>query len=209
MKLASQCGIHIPELRIVTIEDRDIFLCRRFDREKSAAGSEGWLRRGFISGLSLMQWDERDRLRWDYSAISDTMRRYTSIDDIHEFYRRMVFNILVRNTDDHPRNHGFLSGNHGIALSPAYDIVPSPAHPGVGTDFRLAMAMGKNGREANLANALSRVERFGLLQKEAQGIMNQLRETVAAWRYVFEECGVTGREIELLAPSLDREMIME
>lgn len=200
MTLAGQCGIRIPELRLVTVGDNDIFLCRRFDREKSG---DGWCRRGFVSGLSLMQWDERDRVRWDYAAMADTMRRYTTADDIQEFYRRMVLNILVRNSDDHPRNHGFLLGTEGIALSPAYDIVPSPAHPGVGTGFRLAMTTGDAGREATLANALSRVKRFGLLAERAKAIINQLRETVAAWRDVFEEYGVSGREIDLLAPSFD------
>ena len=198
MSLAGQCGIRIPEVRIVSICDKDIFLCRRFDREKT---KDGWLRRGFLSGLSLMQWDEGDRIRWDYTAMADNMRRYMPADNIQEFYRRMIFNILARNTDDHPRNHGFLMDNGKISLSPAYDIIPSLAHPGVGTDFRLAMSVGENGREATLTNALSRAERFGLLKKEAQATIDQIIETVRTWLDVFEECGVSGHDIDLLAPS--------
>ena len=198
MTLAGQCGIKIPEIRIVTVGDKDIFLCRRFDREKF---EDGWLRHGFISGLSLMQWDERDRTIWDYPDIADTMRRHTTVEEIHEFYRRMIFNILVRNTDDHPRNHGFLMNKEKITLSPAYDIVPAPTYPGVGTDFRLAIAVGENGREATIENALSRAGRFGLTNKQALTAIEQVRETVLTWCRVFHECGVSGREIEILKPS--------
>ena len=202
MALAGQCEIRIPEMRIVTIGDKNIFLSRRFDREKA---EDGWLRHGFVSGLSLMQWDERDRVRWDYAAIADTMRRYMAVDDIYELYRRMIFNIFVRNTDDHPRNHGFLVDNETkMVLSPAYDIVPSPAHPGVGTDFRLAMAVGESGREATLENAMSRAERFGLTRAEAHAAIEQISKTVRAWREIFEECGVSGRDIDFLAPSFAR-----
>ena len=198
MTLASRCGIRIPEVRVVTVGEKDIFLSRRFDRKKA---ENGWLRQAFISGLSLMQWDERDRLRWDYATLADTMRRHTAVADIRELYRRMLFNIMVRNTDDHPRNHGFLADNERITLSPAYDIVPSATRPGVGTGFRLAMAIGENGREATLANALSRAERFGLRKEEAKAAIEQLREVARSWREVFAECGVSGREIDLLAPS--------
>lgn len=202
MTLAGRCGIDIPEVRLVTVGDRDVFLCRRFDREKLGAG---WQRCGFISSLSLMQWDEGDRLRWDYVVIADTMRRQMPVADIHALYRRMIFNILVRNTDDHPRNHGFLWRDQvRMALSPAYDIVPSPASPGVSTDFRLAMAVGDNGREATLNNALSRAGRFALGQEEAQMTIEQILATVRAWREVFEDCGVSGREIDLLAYAIGR-----
>ena len=103
MTLAGRCGIRIPEVRVVTIGEKDVFFVRRFDREK---GKSGWLRHGFLSALSLMQWDELDRLRWDYAAMADIMRRYMAATDIEELFRRMVFNILVRNTDDHPETMG-------------------------------------------------------------------------------------------------------
>ena len=199
--LADRCGIRIPEVRVVTVAGRDIFLCRRFDRKKS---SDGWLRRGFVSALSLLQWDEKDRLRWDYPAMADTMRRYAAVADLKELYQRMIFNILVRNTDDHPRNHGFLVDKTKLALSPAYDIVPSPTRPGVGTDFRLAMSIGDHGREATLDNALSRTERFGLIKEEAREIIERTEKVVRTWREIFHEQGVSERDINLLSPSFGR-----
>jgi serine/threonine-protein kinase HipA len=198
MTLAGRCGIRIPEVRIVTVGEKDIFLSRRFDREKVETG---WLRRGFVSGLSLMQWDEMERMRWDYAAMADTMRRYMTSDAVLELYRRMVFNILVRNTDDHPRNHGFLIDGAEMTFSPAYDIVPSPALPGIGTEFRLAMSIGEHGREASINNVLSRAARFGLSAGDARIIVEELLETTRSWREHFYQCGVSERDIYLLAPS--------
>lgn len=201
LSLAGLCGIQIPEIRIITVGNKKIFFSRRFDREKKESG---WARSGFISSLSLMQWDEIDRLRWDYTAVADTMRRYTAVADIHELYRRLIFNILVRNTDDHPRNNGFLVRKDGeLSLSPAYDIVPSLTQPGVNTDFRLAMTAGDHGRDATLENALSRTEHFGLAREEARTAIEHITKTARRWRHIFEECGVSGREIDILTPSME------
>lgn len=198
MTLAGLCGIRIPEVRIVTVGEKDIFLSRRFDREKVETG---WLRRGFVSGLSLLQWDEMERMRWDYAAMADTMRRYMTSDAVLELYRRMVFNILVRNTDDHPRNHGFLIDGAEMTISPAYDIVPSPALPGIGTEFRLAMSIGEHGREASITNVLSRAARFDLSAGDARIIVEELLETTRSWREHFTECGVSDQQVDLLIPS--------
>ena len=198
MELARRCCITVPELRLVSVGENDIFLSRRFDREK---GRAGWLRRGFLSALSFMQWDEGDRQLWDYAAIADLMRRHMTAEDIQELFRRMVFNMLVRNTDDHPRNHGFVLDEGKMSLSPAYDIVPTPAQFGVGTGFRLAMSVGEQGREATLENALSRSARYGLSKEDARAIVQQLVEIVSGWREHFEECGVSRRQVEFLAPS--------
>ena len=205
MELARRCGITVPELRLASVGENDIFLSRRFDREK---GRAGWLKRGFLSALSFMQWDEHDRYLWDYAAIADVMRRYMTAEDIHELYRRMVFNVLVGNTDNHPRNHGFLVDDGKMFLSPAYDIVPTPARIGAGTGFGLAMSVGERGRDATLENALSRSPRYGLSKEDALTIVQQLVEIVSGWREHFKECGVSRRHVEFLAPSFaicDRE----
>jgi serine/threonine-protein kinase HipA len=201
MTLAGKCGIRVPVLGLQSPGGKDVLLVRRFDREKR---EDGWVRKGFLSSLSLMQWDETDRLSWDYVTIADTMRRHTSVNDIQELFRRMVFNILVRNTDDHPRNHGFLFDASGVALSPAYDIVPSLIQPGVGTTFSLAMSVGVAGREASLENALSRAVRFGLSNEEAQAVVEELVETVRGWRNHFASVGCPDFETRALEPSFAR-----
>ena len=198
MTLAGMCGIRVPEMRLQKVAGKEVLLVRRFDREKAG---EGWTRRGFISSLSLMQWDERDRLGWDYAAIADTMRRHTPVGDIKELFRRMVFNILARNTDDHPRNHGFLFDDAGMRLSPVYDIVPTIARPGVGTDFFLAMNVGDRGREASLGNASGRATRFGLTDGEAGFVVKEMVETMREWRNHFASVGCPDAEIRALGPS--------
>lgn len=201
MSLARTCGIPIPEIHRADVGGRDIFLIRRFDRHPHP---DGWSRTGFISALSLMQWDESDRLLWDYPSVADVMRKYCPVEDIHQLFRRMVFNILVRNTDDHPRNHGFITSDHRLSLSPAYDIVPALAHPGIGQEFNLAMGVGDFGRSATLKNALSRAGRFGLSQGDAQAIILDLQEKVSTWPEVFQTCGVSENDIQRIAPSFGR-----
>jgi serine/threonine-protein kinase HipA len=199
MKLAQQCGISVPELRLAEAGGKDIYLIRRFDRQRK---HDGWLRHGFLSGLSLMEWDVRDRLLWEYPGLAARMRQHMRADDLAELYRRMVFNIMVRNTDDHPRNHGFLVRGQKIGLSPAYDIVPTLTQAGVGTEFRLAMSLGDEGREATLDNALSRSAQFGLSEREARHVIDGMLATCRDWRSLFHEAGVSPRDMDIVAPSI-------
>ncbi|MCB2181250.1 MAG: type II toxin-antitoxin system HipA family toxin [Desulfobulbaceae bacterium] len=198
MKLAEKCEINIPEIRLVQVGGKDVFLSRRFDRGKTG---KRWKRKGFISSLSFMQWDESDRLQWDYSAIAANMRRYMEPAYIQEFFRRMVFNILVRNTDDHPRNHGMLIDGDKMYLSPAYDIVPSITRKGIGTSFRLAMSVGSQGREANIENALSQSASFGFPAEDAADVVEKMITAINNWQELYRESGVSERDLEVIAPS--------
>ena len=198
MTLAKICGIRIPELRLESIGKHKVLMVRRFDRERIG---ESWLRSGFLSSLSLMHWDEADRLTWSYGKIAETMRRFVSVKDLHELFQRMVFNILVRNTDDHPRNHGFIFDDKNIQLSPAYDIVPGLTKPGLGTTFFLAMSVGEYGREATLSNALTQAFRFGLTEDNAIEIIKELVKSVREWKDIFVSAGCTDFEIKSLEAS--------
>lgn len=195
LTLAARCGIRIPECRLIDMGGKDVLLVKRFDREKTEGG---YLRHGFLSALSLMEWDERDRLLWSYPALADRMRGVVPFQPEHlsELFRRMLFNILCRNTDDHPRNHGFLWGEKGIALSPAYDIVPTPTRPGVSTEFFLSMSIGENGREASLANAMTLHARFGLTREAAVRIINEVKACTGNWEPHFSRCGVSATDME-------------
>jgi serine/threonine-protein kinase HipA len=201
LTLARKCGIRTSGLCLQSAGGKDILLIRRFDREWR---EDGWVRKGFLSALSLMQWDETDRVSWSYGALADTMRRHTPVEDLHELFHRMVFHILVRNTDDHPRNHGFLFDDSGLRLSPAYDILPSVTQPGVGTTFSLAMSVGSRGREATLQNALSQADRFGLSTVKARAMVEDLVSTVRGWPDHYRSAGCPDDEIRALAPSFER-----
>jgi len=200
LALAQTCGITVPATRLVQAGSKDVLLVRRFDRERAAAG---YLRFGFLSALSLMEWDEWDRPAWSYPALADRMRAtiLAQPEQLHELFRRMVFNVLCRNIDDHPRNHGFLWGKKGLALSPAFDIVPSPTLPGVGTEFSLSMALGERGREASLANALSMSPRFGLAKAEAERIVSEMRACAANWEEHYRGHVLSDEDIEAVRGS--------
>jgi serine/threonine-protein kinase HipA len=197
LALARACGITAPSTRLVQTGGRDVLLVKRFDREKAPGG---YLRFGFLSALSLMEWDEGDRPAWSYPALADRMRAtiLAQPDQMRELFRRMAFNVLCRNTDDHPRNHGFVWGEEGLALSPAYDIVPTPTRPGISTEFSLSMALGERGREASLINALSLSPRFGLTREDAEQVMANLQGCVAGWETHYRAHGVTDQDIEAI-----------
>ena len=201
MQIARQCGLNTPETRLESVGGRDVYLVRRFDRE---AVSGGWARRGYLSALSLAEWDERDRDQWSYRIIADRIRRYAVRPglDLHELFRRIAFNILVRNTDDHPRNHGFLLESGGLGLSPLFDVEPARARPGVGTDYFLAMSIGREGRVASLKNLCSAAPTFNLSHGEAADVVRQMQECVAStWREELERAGFDHSDMMLLAPS--------
>ena len=195
MALAKGCGITVPEMRLVDIGGRDVLLVKRFDREKT---EKGYLRFAFLSALSLMEWDERDRTVWNYPALADRMRAtiLAQPEQIRELFRRMVFNVLCRNTDDHPRNHAIVWGERGFALSPAYDIVPTPTRSGIGTDFLHSMSLGTKGREASLPNALSLSPRFGLTLHEAEDVVGDMKACVANWEEHYRTFAVSTVDIE-------------
>jgi serine/threonine-protein kinase HipA len=109
--------------------------------------------------------------------------------DLHELFRRMVFNILVTNDDDHLRNHGFLFDGTGWRLSPLYDVVPKPQ---VSLERRLVLGVGPAGRDATLENALAGAARFDLGAEDASTLVQEMRAKIAArWEQLFAEAGLS------------------
>lgn len=120
LSLAAKAGIRVPEWRIETIGDKPVILIRRFDRV-------GGQRIPFLSAMSML--GANDNEQHSYLEIADALRQYGAAtkDDLAQIWRRIVFNVLISNSDDHLRNHGFLYGSHvGWRLSPAYDLNPVP-----------------------------------------------------------------------------------
>ena len=125
LMLARECGLQAAESKVVTIGEHDAVLVKRFDREKTTAG----YRRGrMLSALTLLRSDEsyQDREKWSYVLLVEELRRISSQPraDAPELFRRMCFNALISNTDDHPRNHAVVAMNTDWKLSPAYDLTP-------------------------------------------------------------------------------------
>jgi serine/threonine-protein kinase HipA len=122
----------------------------------------------------------------------------------YELFKRMVFNILIDNTDDHEKNHALLRGADGFyALSPAFDVLP--AAQGLGYQ---QMRVGMQGNEASIDNALSEASAFGLSQSSARQTVADIATQVAQWKTVFQSMGVRDADIGVLAQYLDGEKLM-
>lgn len=191
LELARLCGVRVAESRIETIGGRDVLLVKRFDRERLEGG---YGRARMVSALTLLETDETPlgRNRWSYVILVETLRRISTQprQDAQELFRRMVFNALVSNIDDHPRNHAALAPGTGWRLSPAYDLTPTPL---ISQDRRdLAMACGAQGRLASAANLSSECRRFLMDPGEAAVVIGEMEQLVTAeWYRLARGCGVS------------------
>jgi serine/threonine-protein kinase HipA len=195
MTLAAMAGINVPPVRLEKVLGQDIYLVERFDRVPNEAG---YRRLPFISGLTILGAHESESSRQSYRRLAEQMRRFGSepAADAKELWRRMVFNILCNNNDDHLRNHGFLWDGRGWRLSPGYDIV---SFPQVGTERDLAIGVGQYGRRATLHNALSEVASFGLSRSEGVAIAQTMQQVVKTnWEPLCVQNGFSTLEIERL-----------
>lgn len=190
MTLASLSGINVPEMRIAEIATGDVLLVKRFDRKYM--GDSKFSRIGYMSALSLLGIDESERDKFSYARISDKMRTCASKpDDRIELYKRMVFNVLVRNIDDHPRNFGFLTGPDGISISPAFDLTPTVSNQGITTEAYQAMFVSSQSRLGTLENLQVSSERFGIDKSTAREIVDSMLASLTQWGDVFAQCGVS------------------
>jgi len=194
--LAKKCGINAAESRVVEVGGKDVLLVHRFDRFKSG---KGYARARMISGLTLLQADETERNRWSYISLAEEIRRVVAnpSKDAPELFRRICFNALISNIDDHPRNHAVTAKEREWNLSPAYDLTPSPV---IGQERRdLAMTCGDKGRFACASNILSQHTRFLLGPVDAQTIVHNMRQQVLAnWYDVVRAEGVSEKDAEAI-----------
>lgn len=200
--LARECGLQTAESKVVTIGEHDAVLVKRFDREHTKAG----YRRGrMLSALTLLRADEnyQNRDNWSYVLLVEELRRVSSQPrtDGLELFRRMCFNALISNVDDHPRNHAVVAMNTDWKLSPAYDLTPSTP---ISVERRdLALECGDMGRYAHAENLLSQSARFLLKPDDAKNLINTIEETVKnKWYDITRKAGVTEKDCERIASAI-------
>ena len=188
-RLAAKAGIHVAKTRTVKIsKDRDLLLSERFDRTKEGR------RIHFASAMSLLGLDD--------GAGSSTGNGYLDIVDfilractdvrqnLRELYRRVAFNVMFGNTDDHFRNHGFLLTPKGWTLSPAYDINP-------GAKSHQCLLIDSYTEKSDTGILLSASESYMLERQEAAEIIEEVRAAVKDWRSTATELQIP---VRLLAP---------
>ena len=137
------------------------------------------------------------------SSLSDVLRQFGAEPkrDMEELWRRIVFSILISNTDDHLRNHGFLyAGPTGWRLAPAYDLNPVPVDlkPRV-----LSTAIDLDDATASLELAYSVAIYFGLDRDRSRRIVAQVGEAVKSWRIAASALGLSGRECDRMASAFE------
>lgn len=191
MLLAQRCGISIPWIKLASVGGKDVLLLERFDRVLSEKGAE---RRQLLSALSLLDLEEFDGPRASYTRLAETLRRYGHVQDARDLFRRMVYNILIGNTDDHAKNHSAFWDGTTARLTPAYDVVP---YLRVGQEARQAMIVGDEGRSSTMRNALSACESFGLTKEKAAAITEEVESIIRSdWNACFEQAGIAERFVD-------------
>jgi serine/threonine-protein kinase HipA len=196
LRLATKAGIPVPDWRIEQVLNKSVLLLRRFDRVQDQ-------RIPFLSAMSML--GASDNESRSYLEFVDALRRYGSSpkQDMHELWRRIVFNILISNTDDHLRNHAFLyTGPDGWRLAPAYDLNPVP------TDIKpriLTTAIDLDDGSASLDLAMSVVGYFELDKEKAHVIAAEVGQAVATWREEAAQLSLTRAEIDRMASAFEHE----
>lgn len=197
--LARACGINAAESRVTEAGGRDVLLVKRFDRQRVQGG---YRRARMVSALTLLRAEDThsSRDKWSYVLLAEALRRACAdpARNARELFRRMCFDALISNVDDHPRNHAVIARDKDWQLSPAYDL--TPAVPISQERRDLAMACGDAGRFAGAGNLLSQSARFLLQHAEAQAIVNVIEERVrASWYATARSAGVSERDCGRIA----------
>lgn len=200
--LARACGLVTAHSRVVEVAGRDALLVKRFDREKAPGGA--YRRARMVSALTLLRAEDthQSRDKWSYVLLAEELRRVCAQPERNaaELFRRMCFNALISNIDDHPRNHAVIARDHDWHLSPAYDL--TPATPISQERRDLAMACGDDGRTASVGNLLSQCARFLLERSQAERLLAAMEEQVqASWHATARSAGVSERDCERIAPA--------
>lgn len=195
LKLAVRCGLRAAEAKLeLRDSDSPIALIRRFDRR-------GNTRIPYISARTALDWDSDEG--GFYTDIADVIRQISSkpVDDLHELWRRIVFTILVSNSDDHLKNHGFIyAGGDRWRLSPAFDINPSPSRHRV-----LETGIIQGGSfDASLDIALEACGFFELTPADARQQAFQMAETIANnWKRALRDEGASSDDLRTYADAFE------
>jgi len=190
-RLAQHAKINVPEAKLERFcSTQHTFLSKRFDRIAHQ-------RLHFASAMTLLQRTDGDDASSgvSYLELAEFISRQGSRpdQDLKELWRRIVFSMFISNTDDHLRNHGFILGPRGWALSPAFDINPNPH----GDGLKLNISELDNAQDLNLAQEVAPY--FRLKPEEARGIIQEIGKAVKLWQKEAAALGLTKKEQERMS----------
>lgn len=196
LSLANNAKIKVPNWRIESIGHHRILISRRFDRKKN-------IRIPFLSAMSALS--AKDNEMHSYLEIADVIRLISASPkkDLEELWRRIVFNVLISNVDDHLRNHAFLYiGFSGWRLAPAYDLNPTP------TDIKpriLSTAIDISDNSASLDLAFENAYYFDLEILHAKKIVKEVSSAIVLWRKEASKFKITKIEIDRMASAFEHQ----
>ncbi len=200
LRLAQTAGIDVAAARVVTLDGAPVAVIRRFDR--AAENS----RIPYLSAASMLQASREEERA--YVEIADAIRAHGAepTRDTRELWRRMVFNLLITNVDDHLQNHGFLHAGNGFwRLAPAFDLNPFPDKVRESKTW----LSEEDGPVVDIPTLLARSNYFSVSEDEALTILGEVHRAVADWRRVAisDEVGLRQQELEDFAPAFEHEQM--
>ncbi len=189
MRLAKLVGLNVPNVTIRQALGKDILMVERFDRSNTNIGMTRHL---MLSGLTLLNLNELEARYASYLDLAEIIRQQFEMpkNNLLELYKRLVFNILIGNTDDHARNHSAFWNGITLNLTPAYDLCPQPR---MGQEATQAMAMrGSQGNFSTLINAQSISQYFQISSEDAYILISEMINTLKNhWTRICEEADLS------------------
>lgn len=194
LRVARRAGVEASRSRLEVIGGQSVLLLERFDRRSQ-------IRVPYLSAMGILGAAPHED--HSYLEIADALRRYGASprSDLQALWRRIVFSVLISNTDDHLRNHGFLYvGPQGWTLSPAFDLNPVPLEikPRI-----LSTAITFDDATASLELAMEVAEYFEVDAAQARRIAAEVGNATGHWRSEAEGLGISKAEIERMASAFD------
>lgn len=193
--MGRKAGLNVAETRIINGENHHVLLSKRFDRNDEGK------RIHFASALTLLGLEDGDNAStgFGYPDIVDFIIRHGSNveQNLEELYRRVVFYIIVGNSDDHFRNHGFLLSRKGWELSPDYDINPT-------LQENQSLLINRSTNESDLNILLMSADDYMLSKDKAEKILSEVKEAMKSWQTEARRLGIPQRDIDTFAPRINK-----
>ena len=206
MTLAAKAGINVAKTILVPLRGEHALAIKRFDRVREGRSASA-RRLHCISAATVLRADTPagETPRYGYPHLARALRRFADSNTVNaqlqELFRRMVFNILIANTDDHEKNHSLIVRANGVLeLSPAYDIVPT----GSGATEH-EFLIGESSSQPRLEDAMSVCSQFGLTPAVAARVVAVVIRAVNQWQTHFRKAGVSKQDVTELESLIDRD----
>lgn len=197
LRLAGEIGMMVAEAKLLVVSGQfPVALIKRFDRSYEDVNNPGRIH--FITAQTFMGLAGTEPS--NYASIAEQMMINGASDDMAELWVRMAYSVMIQNTDDHLRNHGFIRAGNRWALSPAYDINPDPS---VGSTLKTAISE-IHGNELNILAVLDAAPLFNIDTGEAREALRVMAEIITdRWRPLAFELGMTAKDLKVLVPAFE------